>query len=321
VTDDTLRSVIVAKKTTEARNMASFELVDPEGAKLPAFSAGSHIDVTIPGGLVRQYSLCNSSSERHRYLIGVWKDANSRGGSKALHEVVNAGDTLHVGLPRNRFRVPKSTKRAILLARGIGLTPILSIADYLKYQDILFKLHYVFALMSPGAFESTIKESSFAEDTNYYTEDSKENRLLDPAAILADQPDDTQLFICGVDWWQDPIINIAKQKGWSEERIHVERFTAKVPAALLDKVFDVKIASTGAVFEIPGDKSVTAFLEEKGVKIPTSCEQGLCGTCKTKVLEGEVDHRDKRLSPEQREAGFFLACVSRAKGDLLVLDL
>jgi vanillate monooxygenase ferredoxin subunit len=321
MTDDTLRSVIVAKRTHEAHNMASFELVDPDGMTLPAFSAGSHIDVTIPGGAVRQYSLCNSSTERHRYLIGIWKDANSRGGSKAMHEAVGEGDTLQVGPPRNRFRVPRSTQRALLLARGIGLTPILSIADYLKSRGIPFELHYVFALMSPGAFERTIAESSFAENTRYYLEDSKQNRLLDPATVLAGRPDDTQLFICGVDWWQDPIINTAKQRGFSEERIHVERFTAKVPAALLDKVFDVRIESTGAVFNIPGDKSITASLEEKGVKIPTSCEQGLCGTCKVKVLEGEADHRDKRLSTEQREAGFFLACVSRAKSELLVLDL
>src|SRR5664279_1747628 len=137
--DDTIRPVIVAKKTDEAHNMVSFELVDPNGAELPAFSAGSHIDVTIPGGLVRQYSLCNSSSERNRYVIGVCNDGNSRGGSKALHGQVNAGDTLQVGLPRNRFRVPR--------------------------------------------------------------------RLLNTATILQDPPEDTQLFICGADWWQDPIIN------------------------------------------------------------------------------------------------------------------
>jgi vanillate monooxygenase ferredoxin subunit len=321
VTNDTLRPVIVAKKTDEAHNIVSFELVDPNGAELPAFSAGSHVDVTIPGGLVRQYSLCNSASERNRYVIGVWNDANSRGGSKALHLQVKVGDTLQVGLPRNRFRVPRNTKRAVLLARGVGVTPILSIADHLQSQQIPFELHYVYALMSPESFRPMIVGSSFAENTKFYYEAREQNQLLDPPAILASQPEDTQLFICGADWWQDPIIKMAKDKGWPEERIHVERFTAKVPAAVLDKVFEVKIASTGAVFKVPGDKTVTALLEEKGVKIPTSCEQGMCGTCKVKVLEGEVDHRDKRLSPEQKAEGLFLACVSRAKGNLLVLDL
>ena len=321
MTDAILRPVIVAKRTDEAHNIVSFELVDPNGAELPAFSAGSHIDVTIPGGLMRQYSLCNSSSERQRYVIGVWKDPNSRGGSKALHGEVNAGDTLEVGLPRNRFRVPRSTKRAILLARGIGVTPILSIADHLSSRHIPFELHYVYATASPESFLGLIKELNFADNTKFYYEARDLNRLLNPAVVLPDQPEDIQLFICGADWWQDPIINTAKQQGWAEERIHVERFTAKVPAAVLDKVFDVKIASTGAVFKIPGDKTVTAFLEEQGVKIPTSCEQGMCGTCKIKVLEGEVDHRDKCLSPEQKAEGLFLACVSRAKGDMLVLDL
>ncbi len=206
-------------------------------------------------------------------------------------------------------------------ARGIGVTPMLSIADYLKSQNIPFEFHYVYALMSPKSFDGIITESNFTENTKFYYEARELNQLLDPAAILSDQSEDMQLFICGADWWQDPIINTAKQKGWAEERIHVERFTAKVPAAILDKVFDVKIASTGTVYKIPGDKTVTAFLEEQGVKITTSCEQGMCGTCKIKVLEGEADHRDKRLSPQQKEEGFFLACVSRAKSDLLVLDL
>ncbi len=197
MTDDALRPVIVAKKTDEAHNIVAFELVDPNGAELPAFSAGSHIDVTIPGDLVRQYSLCNSSTERNRYVIGVWKDPNSRGGSKALHLDVNVGDTLQVSLPRNRFRVPRATKRAILLARGIGVTPILSVADHLKSQGIPFELHYVYALMSPEAFRGLIDASSFAEDTKFYYEAREQNQLLNPAEILAAQPEDTQLFICG----------------------------------------------------------------------------------------------------------------------------
>ncbi|MCL2452777.1 MAG: ferredoxin reductase [Alphaproteobacteria bacterium] len=197
MTEDTLRPVIVAKKNDEAYKMVSFELVDPNGAELPAFSAGSHIDVTIPGGLVRQYSLCNSSSERNRYVISVWNDANSRGGSKALREKVQVGDTLQVGLPRNRFRVPLSTKQAILMARGIGVTPILSIADYLKSQDIPFTLHYTYALMSPNSFDGIIEFSNFAENTKYYFEARELNQLLDPAAVLSDQPEDTQFFICG----------------------------------------------------------------------------------------------------------------------------
>jgi vanillate monooxygenase ferredoxin subunit len=318
---ETLRPVIVAKKIDLAHNMASFELTDPSGAELPAFSAGSHIDVTLPGGLVRQYSLSNSESERNRYVIGVWKDPNSRGGSRTLHTEVSVGDVLQVGPPRNRFRAPASIKRAVLLARGIGVTPMLSLADHFKAKGVPFELHYVFALMSPEAFRDTVEQSPYAENTKFYYEARELNQLLDPAAVLASQPEDAHLFICGVDWWQDPIIKAAGASGWTEERIHVERFTAKVEAAALDKVFDVKIASTGAVFKIPGDKTLSGSLEEQGVKIPTSCEQGMCGTCKVKVLEGEVDHRDKRLSTEEREQGYVLACVSRARSGMLVLDL
>jgi len=319
MSDDALRSVVVAKKTIEANSMFSFELVASDGSELPAFSAGSHIDVTIPGGLVRQYSLANSEGDRHRYIIGVYKDPNSRGGSKAMHDVVKEGDELQVSLPRNRFRVPRNTKRALLIARGIGVTPMLSIADRLKSQQIPFDFHYLCSLGSPGAFKDMIGGSAFGENTTFYHESGDLN--LDPGKVLVNPPEDTHLFICGVDWWLDPIIALAQKNGWPEERIHIERFTAKASAPLLDKVFEVKIASTGAVFTIPGDKSVSAFLEEKGVKIPTSCEQGMCGTCKVKILEGEADHRDKRLKDDQRAEGYFLACVSRAKGNLLVLDL
>ncbi|MFG1477031.1 PDR/VanB family oxidoreductase [Xanthobacter sp. V4C-4] len=319
MSDDVLHPVVVAKKTVEASNMVSLELVDPSGAELPAFSPGAHIDVTIPGGLVRQYSLYNSAGERHRYLIGVWKDANSRGGSVALHQAVNVGDTLQVSAPRNRFKVPRDTARAVLVARGIGVTPILSIADHLKSKGIPFELHYVFAGGSPGSFKGTIEASSFAGDTTFYLEGTQP--VFNPATLLADRPDDTHLFVCGVDWWMDPISKVAQQKGFGTNRIHMERFGGKAPAPLLDKVFSVKVASSGKSYEIPGDKSVSAALEAAGVKIPTSCEQGACGTCKVKVLEGEVEHRDKRLSAAQREEGWMLACVSRAKSDLLVLDI
>jgi vanillate monooxygenase ferredoxin subunit len=321
MSNDALHSVVVAKKTIEAHNMASFELVPADGGELPAFTAGSHVDVTLPGGTVRQYSLANSPSERHRYLIGVWKDANSRGGSVALHEQINEGDTLTISEPRNRFEVPKDTKRAILIARGIGVTPLLSIADDLKRKNIPFELHYVFALMSPDSFKPMIEASEFAENTKYYLESTEAGQLFNAAAILSDQPEDTQLFICGADWWRETITKVAGQKGFSEDRIHVESFTGKLAPPKLDKVFEVKIASTGVVIKIPGDKTVTETLEAKGIKIPTSCEQGACGTCKVKVLEGEVDHRDKRLKDPERAEGYFLACVSRSKGGQLVLDL
>lgn len=322
MSDDSLE-VVIAKKTIEAHNMASFELVPTGGGELPAFSPGSHIDVTVPVSppLVRQYSLVNSASERHRYLIGIWRDANSRGASKALFDTIQEGEKLQISLPRNRFRVPSKTSRALLLARGIGATAVLSIADYLKGAGIPFEFHYLFAAMSPGSFKPFIDASRFAEDTKYYFELIADNQLLNPAEVLKDKPEDTQLFICGADWWQDPILKLAKEKfGFTDERIHSERFTAKPSTPLLDKVFNITIKSTGKVFSIPGDQSVSTYLNDNGVKIPTSCEQGLCWACKTKVLEGEPDHRDKGLTDAEKSQGYFLPCVSRGKGDL-VLDL
>ena len=319
--DEALREVVIARKSIEAHNMASFELVPSDGRELPPFSPGSHIDVSIPGGFTRQYSLANPSSERHRYLIGIWRDANSRGGSKALYDTVQEGDKLQVSLPRNRFRVPSKTARALLVARGIGATAIFSIADYLKAANIPFEFHYVFAAMSPGSFKALIDSSNFVENTRYYFELSAENQLINLPEILEGKPDDTQLFICGADWWQDPIIKLAKEKyGFNEQRIHSERFTAKLAAPPLDKAFNVTIKSAGKVLSIPGEDSVATYLNENGVKVATSCEQGLCRACKTKILEGEADHRDSGLTEAEKAEGFFLPCVSRGKTDL-VLDL
>jgi vanillate monooxygenase ferredoxin subunit len=319
--ENALREVIVAKKKIEAHNMASFELVASDGRELPAFSAGSHIDVGIPGGFTRQYSLMNSSSERHRYLIAIWRDANSRGGSKALYDTVQEGDKLQVGLPRNRFRVPSKTARALLLARGIGATAILSIADYLKAKGIPFEFHYVFAGMSPGSLKETIDASPYAEDTKYYSELSADNQPLVAADVLANRPPDTHLFICGADWWQDPIIKLAQEAGgFRAECIHSERFTAKLTAPALDKVFNVTIKSTGRVLTIPGDQDTATYLNDNGVFVPTSCEQGMCLSCKVKVLEGEPDHRDQVLPEADKAQGYFLPCISRGKTDL-VLDL
>jgi vanillate O-demethylase ferredoxin subunit len=301
--------------------MASFELVPSDGGELPAFSPGSHIDVNIPGGLTRQYSLANSSTERHRYLIGIWRDANSRGGSRTLYDTVQEGDKLQVSLPRNRFRVPSKTARALLIARGIGATAILSIADYLQAARVPFEFHYVFAGMSPGSFKALIDSSNYAANTKYYSELSADNQLMNLPEIFDGKPEDTQLFICGADWWQDPIIKLATEKyGFSDQRIHSERFTAKLAAPPLDKPFNVTVKSDGKVLSIPGDQAVATFMIDNGVNVPTSCEQGLCRACKTKVLEGEADHRDACLTEEEKAAGFFLPCVSRGKTDLL-LDL
>lgn len=316
-----LREVVVAKKIIEAHNMASFELVSADGGELAPFSPGSHIDVSIPGGFTRQYSLVNPASERHRYLIGIWRDANSRGGSKALYDNVREGDKLQVSLPRNRFRVPSKTTNAVLLARGIGATAILSIADYLKTKQIPFEFHYVFAGMSPGSFRAMIDASPYAGDTRYYSELSADNLPFVPKDILAERSTETQLFICGADWWQDPIIQLAKEAcGFTAERIHSERFTAKLAAPEMDKEFKVTLKKSGRVLTIPGDQDTATFLNDNGVFVPTSCEQGMCGSCKTRVLEGEADHRDSSLSEADKAQGYFLPCISRGKTDL-VLDL
>ena len=233
--------VRVVRKLSEALDISSFELVQDDERALPAFSAGSPIDVHLPNGLTRQYSLCNHPSEDHRYLIAVLRDAASRGGSQAMHELVEEGDVLHVSAPKNHFPLAHESRHSILLAGGIGVTPILCMAERLAVADASFELHCCTRSPERTAFRDRIAESSFASRVAFHHDD--------------------------------------------------------VP-------------------------TIVEALAAVGVEIPTSCEQGVCGTCLTPILQGEPDHKDMYLTPEEQVPNDqFTPCCSRSTSALLVLDL
>lgn len=315
-------TVTVARKTTEALGICSFELVNADHSPLPAFSAGSHIDVCLPDGITRQYSLCNDSSERHRYLIGVLKDPASRGGSKAMHESVNEGDALRISAPKNHFALAHEARRSLLLAGGIGITPILCMAERLAFAREDFELHYCARSRDRMAFHDRIRHSAFSSRASFHFDDGAEAQRLQIDSLLASQAPGTHLYVCGPKGFMDAVLSKAREVGWPQDHLHYEFFAAEVVKTGLDDSFEVKIASSGRLVRVGKDVTVTQALASAGIVVPTSCEQGVCGTCLTRVLEGTPDHRDMYLSPEeQRKNDQFLPCCSRAKSAMLVLDL
>ncbi len=311
--------VQVLARHEEAEGICSYELARADGAPLPAFSAGSHIDVHLPGGLVRQYSLCNDDQETHRYRIAVLRDAASRGGSAAMHEKVQAGDTLTISAPRNHFPLVPSPF-TLLLAGGIGITPLLCMAQRLAATGRDFRLHYCTRSLSRTAFKDSV--AAFGERARLHLDDGDAARKLDLPAALTAAPAGTHLYVCGPAGFIDFVVSTAKAAGWPADRIHLEYFGAAPQDNAGDQAFQVRIASTGQTYTVPADKTVVTALQEQGVEVLVSCEQGVCGTCLTRVLEGECEHRDMYLTDEEKARhDQFLPCCSRARSPLLVLHL
>ena len=314
-------AVKVVRKSREAEDIESFELARADGAPLPSFGAGSHIDVQVPGGLVRQYSLCNDSGEQHRYRIAVLRDPASRGGSIAMHDAVKEGDTIHISEPRNHFPLQHAA-RTMLFAGGIGVTPLLCMAQRLAAIGAEFTLHYCTRSPERTAFRREIEASAFANRVRFHFDSGPPEQKLDLHAALAQPDTGTRLYICGPTGFIDYVVGTAKARAWPSDQIHLEYFGAAPQDTKGDKAFDVKIASTGKTYAVAAGQSVVQALQAHGVEILTSCEQGVCGTCITRVLDGEPEHRDLYFTDEEKARNDqFTPCCSRARSKTLVLDL
>jgi vanillate O-demethylase ferredoxin subunit len=319
-TTDTIQ-VRVAGKACEAEGICSYELVRLDGAPLPPFEAGAHVDVHLAANLVRQYSLCNAPGETHRYQIGVLRDAGSRGGSQAMHDHIDTGSVLSIGAPKNHFPLVDA-KRTLLLAGGIGVTPIMAMAEALAAKGATFELHYSARSPERAAFKERIGASSFAARVHFHYDSGDAAQKLDLAALLAAPDADTHLYVCGPQGFIEHVLGSAKALGWPAAQLHVEYFSAAAVDTAGDHGFEVRLASSGKVVAVPAGKTVLKALAEQGVEIAYSCEEGVCGTCLTRVLEGVPDHRDLYLTEEEQAANDqFTPCCSRAKTPVLVLDL
>lgn len=313
--------VRVARREAEAEGIARFELVSADGAPLPAFTAGSHVDVLLGDGLTRQYSLCGHPADRSRYQLGVLLDPASRGGSRAMHALAE-GATLAISAPRNHFELAADARHHLLLAGGIGVTPLLCMAEQLAADGADFTLHYCTRSLERTAFRTRIASAGWAASTQIHVDDGDASQSFDMKGVLATPEPGSHLYVCGPRGFMDAVLATARAQGWPEDRIHYEFFGATVVTTDADADFDVKLARSGRVIPVRREQTVAQALAAAGVDLPVSCEQGVCGTCLTPVIDGTPDHRDMYMTPaEQAKNDCFTPCCSRSLSPLLVIDL
>jgi len=315
-------AVRVARKRSEALGICSFELVADDGRALPPFSAGAHVDVHLPGGPTRPYSLCGSPADTRSYRIAVLRERESRGGSAALHERVQEGERLEIGAPRNLFALAPGADSHLLLAGGIGITPLLAMAEQLTRDGAPFQLHYCARSREHAAFVDAIARSGYASAVSFHFSEGEGAQRLDIPALLARRRPGQHLYACGPARFMDAVLDAARAHGWPEDSVHHEVFNAAPATSGAEGAFEVELKQSGRVVAVPAGCTIVHALADAGVVIPTSCEQGICGTCLTNVLSGTPDHRDQYLTEEEQAAGqLILPCCSRAKSARLVLEL
>ncbi len=304
----------VKAATWETPDIRSYELRALDGGELPPFTAGAHLDLTLPNGLIRSYSLVNPQSERRRYVIGVQKDRASRGGSAWLHEHLRPGDVLTVNGPRNNFALNEAAEKSIFIAGGIGITPMVSMTERLTSLKKDWELVYCARTRAAAAFVDVLKGK-----VRFNFDQEPGGRVLDIAPVVGAAPENAHFYCCG------PLPMLAAFEAATanlpRERVHVEYFTAKEPPSVAGG-FKVVLAKAGREFAVPPGMTILETLLEAGLDIPYSCMEGVCGTCETRVIEGIPDHRDLILTEEEQAANrTMMICCSGCKSEKLILDL
>ena len=318
----TTLKVRVAHKRDEAQGICSLELLPVQGCVLPAFTAGAHIDVHLSNGLVRQYSLCNPPSDTQRYQIAVLRDPASRGGSEAVHAQLTEGQVLEISAPKNHFPLARDAKQHLLLAGGIGVTPLMAMAEQLCADGADFALHYFARSVGKAAFVDRFAASAFASRVHTHWDDAPQEPPVSLPALIGQPQEGQHLYVCGPKGFMDAVLATARAQAWPEAQLHFEFFGGPVVPDASDAAFTVKIASSGQEIQVGADQTVIQALHKAGVDVPIACEQGVCGTCLVRVLSGTPDHKDMYLTPEEQEANDqFTPCCSRSKSPMLVLDL
>lgn len=313
--------VRVASRAQAAEGIVRLDLVSADGRDLPPFEAGAHIDLFLGNGLTRQYSLCSDPAERGFYRIAVLREPASRGGSAHVHEALIEGATLEVSSPRNLFALDETAEEHVLFAGGVGVTPILAMARRLSALGRPFTFHYCARDRSRAAFLDELAAAPFSSAVRL-SFDAEPQTRLDLDTALARPAPQRRLYVCGPGGFMAHVIDGALARGWSPDQIRKEHFAAAPAPEGQDRPFELLIASSGQVVAVSADQTAAQALEAAGVFVPVSCEQGVCGTCLTRVIEGEPDHRDAFQTNDERAANDqFTPCCSRARSQRLVLDL
>src|SRR6478736_8754000 len=307
----------VARNDVIADGIHLLEFRDAGGEPLPPFSAGAHIAIRVPNGLLRKYSLCNDPVEHDRYQVAVKREINGRGGSCSLIDEVKAGDELMVTAPVNDFGLPPRAQDFLFIAGGIGITPMMAMIRQVIAEGKRFRLFYCTRSPETTAFLEELSAPQFKDMVMIHYDQGDPSRSLDLRPILAERKNREHLYCCG----PRPLMEAvrAMTDHWSSTAVHFEAFSEAETHKADDKPFKVRLARSGAVLDVPTDKTILEVLREHGLDVPSSCETGTCGTCRTKLLAGEADHRDLVLADHERKDTIMI-CVSRARGGDITID-
>jgi phthalate 4,5-dioxygenase reductase subunit len=309
----------VAAKVPIAQDIVLFELVPQPGGVLPAFSAGAHIIVRTPAGLRRQYSLCNDPAEVDRYWIAVKREALGQGGSRSMVDDVQPGQLLQVSPPANHFAL-QASQHILLVAGGIGITPILAMAHDLAAAGRPFQLIYCTRSPKVAPFLDLLRtDAMLAPCTTVHHDDGDRTLSFDFAALLQMQPAGTHVYCCGPARMMHTIRALTRD--WSADTVHFEEFAPMREQEIRDgdAAIIVKLARQGKEVEVPVGMSILQVLRDQGQRVSSSCEAGTCGSCRTTVLSGVPDHRCFVMDEDDNSE--IMLCVSRAKTQELLLDL
>lgn len=316
--EDGFLQLKIAKKKRIARDIWCFELTDPDGGSLPPFEAGANLTVEVPNGARRSYSLCNDSQEQDRYVIALKRDGNGRGGSMSLVDDTSEGDRISVSLPRNEFPLDPKAKEFILVAGGIGITPMLSMARELKTEGMRrFRLYYLTRDPEGTAFLDELSGEQWRQQVTIHHDFGDPAKAFDFWTVF-ERPKAAHVYCSGPKVLMDAVRDMTGH--WPSGTVHFESFGANNDVAKENKQFTVRLGRSGQSFEIPATKSILEVLRAADVRVPSSCESGTCGSCRTGVCSGEVDHRDLVLRDDEKDTQ-IMVCVSRALCAELVLDL
>lgn len=306
----------VADARLDSGDVLVATLRHPRRPMLPAATAGAHVDLHLPEGRVRQYSLCGDLADRSVYRVAVKREAAGRGGSAWLHENLRAGGSLMVSAPRNHFELAEDAERYLLLAGGIGVTPLLAMAHALSGAGKPFHLHDFARSRAAAPLLVELASAVPAEAVSLHFDDEPETRL-DLASFLAVPRPGTQVYCCGPAGFMEAVRQAAAS--WPEDAVRFEAFQPLFDEGFAPEPFEIVLRSTGASLLVPAERTALDILREAGIELPSSCEIGVCGSCECGYLEGAPIHRDVVLSPRARRER-FIPCVSRAAG-VIQLDL
>jgi ferredoxin-NADP reductase len=317
---DPLLDLLIARREEHVPGIVVLDLVDPDGRELPCFEAGAHVDVQVSPGVVRQYSLCGNPAHRYIYRLGVLRDPASRGGSSAIHARFHVGSRVRISPPRNLFPLVADARHSVLIGGGIGITPIIAMAHHLHGASRDFTLHYCARVRDKAAFLRELDAAGFCDRLSMHFDDGPASQCFDAARDLPPPAPDIHLYVCGPGGFMASVIAAATRLGYREQQIHREYFKAETDAS--GEAFEVLLARSNRRIKVPGASTIVAALSSAGVKVATSCAEGICGTCLCSVLSGTPDHRDVYLTDEEKAANDqMLLCCSRSKTPQLVLDL